>query len=168
MPDSLYEQRYKQRQKWILRIGGGILGVIFVFFLVRAVFHDTCTNSFYRTPQSVIQSFVMSVSSQGVMQAMNCWSKNDYYSLDTGCSEICLQRMLGTPFQIANLTIGDVATNSAGRDQIKAEISGLCPDGKTTETGEIILDTANEKLPWTHWKIVQSSFGGSVGEPWCK
>lgn len=168
MSDAEFIERNRKRTRMITAVGGGILAVALIFFLVRAVFNDTCTNSFDREPQSVIQSFVKSVSSQNLMQAMNCWNKNDYYSLDTGCSEICLQRMLGTPFQIGKLTIGEVATNSAGRDQIKVEISGLCADEKTQETGEIILDTANVKLPWSHWKIVRSSFGGSVGEPWCK
>jgi hypothetical protein len=42
-----------------------------------------------------------------------------------------------------------------------------CPDGEQ-HTAEIILDGIDSEVPWRHWKIVRSDFGGPLSDPWCK
>ncbi len=152
----------------LIVLGGGVLAVAVIYFLIHAVLYDNCTASYDRSPQAVVQSYVAAIESGDVMRGMNCWSKNNYYSLENGCSEICLQRVWGLPMTLSAADFGAVSKSASGRDEISVQVTALCPDGSTQESAQITLDTANESLPWAHWKIVQSSLGGTVAAPWCR
>lgn len=168
MSDSAYTEKLKRRQRLYMWGGGTVLVALICVLFVRGIYHDTCTNSFDRAPNSVILSYLKAIAGNDIQTARNCWKSDAYYSLESGCSEICLQRVWGTGIQTVSIQAGQVNVTPDGRDQLKVKVSILCPDGTTSHEGEILLDTANQGLPWAHWKIIQSSVGGTIAEPWCK
>jgi len=100
---------------------------------------------------------------------MRCWQHNAYYDLESGCSEICLSRILGTPYKVKDMQIGKVTIAGESRANIiSVQVSVACQGDSETRTGEIILDTVSVHVPWRHWKIIHSSFGGPLAEPWCQ
>ena len=55
-----------------------------------------------------------------------------------------------------------------GRAKLAAQVTIACTEGGETHQAEILLDSVAANLPWKHWGIVHSTFGGTVAEPWCE
>jgi hypothetical protein len=167
MSDTYYRERAARRARlwWML---GGIAAVVLVVLVTRALFYDACTKSFDRSPRSIVSAFVAAVGSGDATVAQGCWEHQAYYDLEAGCSEICLSRVLGTQYRIANITLDSPYTTPAGRANLRAVVAIECAEGSETHSGEILLDSVGGNVPWKHWAIIHSTFGGTVAEPWCK
>ena len=165
--DEYYRQRHARRVRIIYLIGGLVALGLCLYYGVINVYHDFCTGSFERSPRAVIQSYIGAIESADAQNVARCWDRN-LYKLDTGCSEICLERILGTQYEIVAITLEGPYETEEGRDGIEAHVTATCAGASQQHTGEITLDTVGNDLPWRHWKIVSSTFGGATGEPWCQ
>lgn len=168
MSDEYYRQRAAQRARiwWIL--GGVALALACLYLGITTLFRDSCTQSFDREPRSVITSYLGAVSEGDSGTAIECWSKDAYYDLDAGCSEVCLSRFYGTAIQIQNISLATLADLDASGSQITALVAIACAGSDETNQAEILLESSASNLPWRHWKIVHSDFGGTNAEPWCR
>jgi len=167
MSDTYYREQSARRNRRLLILSVIVLVLGCAAFGVYSVFRDTCTNSFDRQPESVINSFAAAVAQGDVTTASACWHHLAYIDVATGCSEICLSRLWGTPYQIEQVQLSPIETTPEGRARIDAQVSLACPDGEQ-HTAEIILDGVANEVPWRHWKIVHSTFGGPLSDPWCQ
>jgi hypothetical protein len=168
MSDAYYRARAARRTRiWVI-LGALALMVLCAILGVRGLFYDACTRGFDRTPRSIVSAFVEAVGHGDVATAQECWEHHVYYDLKAGCSEICLSRVSGAQFQVLDLAIGVPYTTPDGRANLKAAISIACAEDGQGHTAEIILDSVGANVPWKHWAIVYSTFGGTVAEPWCK
>ncbi len=138
-----------------------------LMFAVRNTFYDMCTTSFDRDPRSVVTSYLAAISRGDLDHAQNCWVRAQYFAIEAGCSEICLQRAAGTNFTVQNITLGEPYSAQSGRAALDAEISVACADG-SQETGSILLDAVAGPVPWKHWRVNSGSAGGSAADPWCR
>lgn len=168
MSDSYYRQRAARRTRFWLLVGLVVVAVACVASGVVNVYRDTCTNSFDRAPQSVITSFIDAVRRGESEAVIRCWKHNAFYDLEAGCSEICLARILGTSYRVVELSLSEPFITDRGRANVVAAVSVVCPDGSRQHSGEIVLDSVGADLPWRHWKIVHSTFGGPLSAPWCQ
>lgn len=168
MSDTYYRQRAGRRTRFWIVIAAIVALVICTILAVVNVFRDTCTNSFDRQPRAVVTSFINAVIRGDDTGVIRCWEHNAYYDLEAGCSEICLSRILGTPYQAVELALSEPYTTEAGRANILATVSIACPGSGEQHSGEILLDSVGGNVPWKHWKIVRSAFGGPLSAPWCK
>jgi hypothetical protein len=100
--------------------------------------------------------------------AQECWEHHVYYDLEAGCSDVCLSRVYGAQYRVVDIGLGSSYTTSDGRANLKAVVSIACTGDQRQHTGEILLDSVGGGVPWKHWAIVHSTFGGTVAEPWCK
>ena len=167
MTDTYYREQSARRTQRMLLGGAVLLVIACIGFGLYSAFWDTCTRSFDREPELVVASFTAAVARGDATTAAACWHHLAYLDIETGCSEICLSRLWGTPYQIGEITINPVMHPPQGRFQWKALVELSCPDGEQ-HTAEIILDGVDREIPWRHWKIVNSTFGGPLSEPWCK
>lgn len=168
MSDTFYRERAARRNRQIIL---GIVAVAIVgciFFSIFNLFRDDCTGSFDRSPEAIIQSFFQAVQTGDVETAVRCWEHNVYYEIDAGCSEICLSRLYGTPLNLIDISLEEPFPTESGRTNLKATIIVNCQGQEGEQTGEILLDTVGSTLPWRHWKIIHSTFGGTVAEAWCQ
>lgn len=166
MTDSKYQNNWKRRARMFALVAAIGLMVACVVFATVSVFRDSCTGSYDRSPELVIKSFADAIQRTDPVTIVNCWDHNKFYELNTGCTEICLEHILGTPLNIVGTQISDVFQQD-GRDRIRASVIVNCPDSNEQHTAEILLDTRNSSLPWAHWKIIQSNYGGEMGNTWC-
>ncbi len=167
MSDAYYREQSARRTRMLLLLGVIVLGLGCAAFGVYSVFRDTCTNSFDRQPEAVINSFTTAVVQGDADTAAACWHHLAYLDVTSGCSEICLSRLWGTPYQINDITLNPNMNPPQGRFWWTATVDLSCPDGEQ-HTAEIILDGVDREVPWRHWKIVRSDFGGPLSDPWCK
>jgi len=65
------------------------------------------------------------------------------------------------------MQLSEVTVNEENRARILTQVTTACPDG-SQNTGEITLDSVASNVPWRHWKITQSTFGGTLANPWCE
>ena len=168
MSDTYYREQAARRTRF--RVLMGIIVVMVACSVLTAVnvFRDNCTNSFDRQPRSVVVSYIDAVTRGDSTGVIRCWEHNAFYDLEAGCSEICLSRILGTPYQVTELTLSEPYTTDQGRANILATVSVACPESSAPHSGEILLDSVGADLPWKHWKIIHSTFGGPISAPWCR
>ena len=79
-----------------------------------------------------------------------------------------LRTFYGTQYEIVDVAPGEPYITPEGRANIKTTVTIACTEGSDTHTAEILLDSVESDLPWKHWTIVHSTFGGTIVEPWCK
>jgi hypothetical protein len=168
MSDEYYAQRAKRRTRLYFALGGIAVLVLLALLGIRSVLHDACTDSFDRAPEAVILAYANAISQGNLAGAQRCWQHEAYYQLDAGCSEICLSRASGAPFQVVDVTLEAPSTTPEGRAALKAAVTIACTEGGATHTGEIVLDSVASNPPWKHWSIVSSSLGGTSVEAWCR
>lgn len=167
MSDTYYREQSARRTRLLLAGGVIVLLLGCIGFGLYSAFWDTCTRSFNRDPAAVVASFTQAVASGDAGTAAACWHHLAYLDVESGCSEICLSRLWGTPYQIGEIQVNPGMTPPEGRARLNAQVALSCPDG-AQHTAEIILDGVASDVPWRHWKIVRSDFGGPLSEPWCK
>lgn len=168
MSDAYYQERAKRRTR-LLWIAAAIAAVILLAaFVLWSLYRDACTKSFDRSPIAVVSSFLEAVSSGDVATAQECWEHETYYDLEAGCSDICLSKVYGAQFEVTGTTVGEPYAAADGRANLQATVSIACTADGQTHTAEIVLDSVGSDLPWKHWAIIYSTFGGSVVEPWCR
>jgi hypothetical protein len=168
MSDTYYRERAARRARIFWMVGG----IIFIFacltFTTYRIFWDECTQSFARDPQAIVLKYVEAIASGNAEQPRRCWIDEKYFDLETGCSEICIQRILNTPYAVQNVQISSPTITTEGRALRTATVSIVCGDSGQTYSGDIILDSIRQNVPWQHWKIIYSEFGGQLSKPWCK
>jgi len=168
MSDTHYRKRAARRARlwWIL--GGIVAAVVLAALVMRALFYDACTRSFDRSPRSIVLAFVAAVGRGDAAAAQGCWEHQAYYDLEAGCSEICLARVLGAQYRVMDVALDSPYTTPDGRANLRAVVSIECAKDGKAHSGEILLDSVEGNVPWKHWAIIHSTFGGTVAEPWCK
>ncbi len=168
MSDTYYREKADRRNRQILMISISVAAVACVAFLIFNLFRDDCTGSFDRSPEAVVTSFIEAVQRDEVETAIRCWEHNVYYEIEAGCSEVCLNRLYGLQFNLVDLELNEPNQTNEGRANLLASLTVTCGGGEEQLTGEILLDSVGSNLPWKHWKIIRSTFGGTVAEPWCQ
>lgn len=168
MSDTYYRERAARRTRLIWTVVGIIVTLACLFFAVNRIFWDVCTQSFTRNPEAVARSYIEAISSGDAEQPRRCWVDQAYFDLETGCSEICISRLVGTPMQVKEIEVSPVEITSAGRAQHSVRITVTCEDQKQEFSGEILLDSIRQNVPWQHWKIISSTAGGPLSAPWCQ
>lgn len=168
MSDTYYRERAARRTRLILALGALVLIAACATLGVRGLLYDACTRSFDRAPNSVLLAFAEAVSRGDAATAQECWEHQTYYDLEAGCSEICLSRVYGAAYRVTNVAVGEPQTTAEGRANLETTVSIVCDAGGQAHSGTILLDGIGTDVPWRHWAIVRSSFGGTVAEPWCK
>jgi hypothetical protein len=168
MSDAYYRERAARRARLWWSLGGIAAAVVLVVLVTRALFYDACTKSFDRSPRSIALAFVDAVGRGDAAVAQECWEHQAYYDLEAGCSEICLSRVLGAQYRVVDVALDSPYTTPDGRANLRAVVSIACAEGDRVHTGEVLLDSVGGNVPWKHWAIIHSTFGGTVAEPWCK
>jgi hypothetical protein len=168
MSDAYYQQRAARRVRILWIAGGLVVVVVCVVAGIVSLFYDACTKSFDRSPRAVVSTFVRAVGQGNVPVAQECWEHNAYYDLNAGCSEVCLSRAFGAPFQVVDISLGSPATTAEGRANLTATVSIVCTASGQEHNGQVLLDSVGSSLPWKHWAIVHSTFGGTAAQAWCK
>jgi hypothetical protein len=168
MSDAYYQERARRRARVLVIVGALAVVVVCAVVGVGSLFYDACTKGFDRSPRAVVSAYVEAVKRGDGQVAQECWERNRYFDLETGCSEICLARVFGAQYQVMDLAVGSPSTTPEGRANLVVTASIACAEGGQGYTAEIVLDGVKSDLPWKHWAIVHSTFGGTVAEPWCK
>lgn len=168
MSDTYYRERAGRRARVWWMLGGLAIAVALAILVTRALFYDACTRSFDRSPRSIVMAFADAVGRGDGAAAQGCWEHQAYYDLEAGCSEICLARVLGAQYRVVDVALESPYTTSDGRANLRAIVSVACAEGGEAHSGEILLDSVGGNVPWKHWAIIRSTFGGTVAEPWCK
>lgn len=166
MSDTFYREQAARRRRRLLLIGIPFVSLICLAFGVYSALRDTCTGSFERSPEAVIRSYVAAIAQGDPRTAQACWDHLAYLDLESGCSEICLSRLWGTPYALQEVQLSQPVVESR-RARIQAQVEISCPDG-AAHTAAITLDSVSADLPWRHWKIIRSDLGGPLSAPWCK
>jgi hypothetical protein len=168
MSDEYYAQRARRRGRLYFALAGVAALILLAFLGIRALRYDACTRSYDRSPRSIVGVYANALVQGNLPAAQNCWERNAYYQLDAGCSEICLSRIAAGLFQVTGVALDTPYTTAQGRANLKATVSVTCAQEGATYTGEIVLDSVASNLPWRHWTIVHSTFGGTIAGAWCK
>jgi hypothetical protein len=167
MSDAYYQARAARRTRILILAGAVVLLLAAAGLVLRMLFYDACTQSFDRSPRAVVATYVEAVRQGNGPVAQECWEHLAYYDLEAGCSEICLSRAMGVPYERVDITLGEAYTTPQGRSNLPVTVTIAC-DGGQTHSGEIVLDSVGAALPWRHWAIVHSTVGGTVAQQWCK
>ena len=168
MSDTYYRERAARRARLWWIVGGIAAAVVLVVLVTRALFYDACTRSFDRSPRSIVSTFVAAVGRGDAAVAQECWEHHAYYELEAGCSEICLSRVLRAQYRVVDIALDSPHTTPDGRANLQATVSIECAESGEEHTAEILLDSVGGNVPWKHWAIIHSTFGGTVAESWCK
>ncbi len=168
MSDTYYRERAARRTRIIWLVVGAIISVLCIGFSINRIFWDECTQSFDRSPEAVVRSFVEAVAAGNAEQPRRCWWDEAYFDLESGCSEICIERLLGTPFDVEDIQAGEQNLTEANRAHREMAVTISCGPGGEQHSAVILLDSIRQNVPWQHWKILQSDFGGLLAEPWCQ
>ena len=168
MSDSYYQERARRRARILWIVGAVAIAAILVVVVIWSLYRDSCTGSFDRSPTAVVSTFLEAVGRGEVPSAQGCWEHDAYYELEAGCSEICLSKVFGAQFEIVDIAPGEPYTTPEGRANLDTTVTIACTEGGDAHTAEILLDSVGSDLPWKHWTIVQSTFGGTIVETWCK
>ncbi len=168
MSDAYYQERARRRARLWWIVGAAVAVILLTALGSKALLYDACTRSLDRSPRSIVLTFVNAVGRGDAPVAQECWEHHAYYELEAGCSEICLSRVYRVQYEVADVTLGKPYTTPGGRANLKATVSIACAGSGQTHTGEILLDSVGANVPWKHWAIIHSSFGGTIAEPWCK
>ncbi len=165
--DTQYRERAARQVRTMLLVATAIILVACVAFGIVAVFRDPCTGGFRRSPTAVVTSYLNAIARGNGEGVVRCWQRSAYDDPEAGCSEICLSGILGTRYRVIDLTLSE-SYQEGGRARIAATVAVLCPDSDEYHRGEIVLDGNTSKVPWRHWRIVRSTFGGNAAMGWCK
>jgi len=165
--DQFYARQASRQRRMILLAGLGLLLLACAFAGVRNAFYDRCTASFDRGAESVAQSYLAAIRDGNASRVQDCWDHQQYYELEAGCSEICLSRLMGAQFEVIELTPGEPIEAENARQQMWVDVSARCPAGEDV-SGQILLDSVSANVPWKHWRVLQSSVGGSPAQRWCE
>lgn len=168
MSDTYYRELARKRARRWWMVAGAAFVIILILLGLRGLLYDACTGSYDRSPEAVVRAYANAVTSGYVPVAQECWEHQAYFDMEAGCSEICLSRAYGAQFDIVDLSIGGQYLTPEVRTNLLAKVTVTCAEGEEGHTGEILLDTVGPNLPWRHWKIIHSTFGGTAAEPWCK
>lgn len=168
MSDTYYRQLAIQRRKRYILISAILISIACISISLMSVFRDNCTGSFDRDPETVVLSFIDAIQTGNQAAPRRCWQDAPYFDIESGCSEICIQRIMGTSYRLDELELQEPVSTEDGRAQITAEVVIACPDNEEQFQGEIVLDSIAQDVPWRHWKIIYSTFGGPLSDPWCK
>jgi hypothetical protein len=167
MSDAFYQQRLARRNR-TLGLMGAILGLLACGLGgLAALYSDAATRSLDRSPEAVVRAYVDAISLGDASWAQACWRADAYYVLENGCSETCLQRLLGAELEIVDLQIGAITRTSQWRAEVVVTLQVACLDGATHD-GSIVLDGVGVAVPWRHWQIIRSTVGGTAVETWCQ
>jgi hypothetical protein len=166
--DEYFREQSARRARRLYLISGLVIGVICLGIGVISLFYDSCTRSFDRAPQTVISSYIDWISQGNPSQAQKCWDRDAYYNLDSGCSEICLQRNLGKQLVITSVSFDPTQVSSSDGLLMNGTLEVTCQQSGKVEKGQFTLHTPNQSVGWKHWQIRNSSIGGTLAEPWCK
>lgn len=167
MSDAFYRERAARRtRRWVI-IALIIGGVACLVSSVVGIYYDNCTASFNRQPEHIITSFVAALGRGDPQAVVRCWDHYAYMDIAAGCSEICLSRLMGTQFRIQELQLDSEQTTD-GRNRRVLEVRVACQSGDTQHVGQITLDSIGTDVPWRHWKIIHSTFGGPLSDLWCQ
>lgn len=168
MSDDLYRQQSARRARMIGLILGGLALVACAVLGVINLYRDDCTGGFDRAPQAVVRSFIEAISRGDGEAVRRCWQPQAFFSLEAGCSEICLSRVLGIDYRIQQIEVGNPSITNEGRARLTVRVVLSCPEGEARYEGEVLLDGIAQELPWRHWKIIHSTVGGALASPWCQ
>ncbi len=168
MSDTYYRERAARRARLWLIVAGIAAAIVVVALVIIALFYDACTRGFDRSPRAIVLAFVEAVGRGDAAVAQECWEHHAYYDLEAGCSEICLARVLGVQYRVVDIMLNSPYTTPTGRANLRAVVSIECAESGEEHTAEILLDSVGGNVPWKHWAIIHSTFGGTVAEPWCK
>jgi hypothetical protein len=168
MSDSYYQERARRRTRILWIVGAVVILAILVIVVIWSLYRDSCTGSFERSPTAVVSAFLEAVGTGEVAAAQGCWEHDAYYELEAGCSEICLSGVYGAQFEIVDIVPGEPYSTPEGRANLEATVTIACTEGGNAHSAEILLDSVGGDVPWKHWTIIHSTFGGTVVEPWCK
>ena len=168
MSDTYYRERAARRARLWWMLGGLVVSIAVVVLVTRALFYDACTRSFDRSPRSIVSTFVQAVGRGDAAVAQECWEHHAYYDIDAGCSDICLSRVLGAQYRVVDIALDSPHSTPDGRANMRAMVSIECADTREEHTAEIMLDSVGPSVPWKHWAIIRSTFGGTVTEAWCR
>ena len=168
MSDTYYRERAARRARLWWMLGGLVAVVVVGILIIRALFYDACTRSFDRSPRSIVSTFVEAVGRGDAAVAQECWEHHAYYDLEAGCSEICLSRVLGAQYRVVDIALDSPHTTPDGRANLRGTVSIECTESGGEHTAEILLDSVGSNVPWKHWAIIRSTFGGTVAKAWCK
>ncbi len=167
MSDQYYQVRAQRQRRIII-----ITLILVVVVLCSAVtfwtfYYDDCTGSLNRDPVQVARSYLNGLQQGNITQVRKCWRLDPYYNVNSGCSEICLSRVAGHPYEIQTLTAGEPHINQNNRAVIDVTITIACPNTNQSHTGILRMDTIKADAPWKHWSVISSTIGGTYLEPWC-
>lgn len=167
MSDQQFEARAGRQRRLLLLILGLALVTACAFFTVRITFYDLCTRSFDRSAEAVARSYAEAVAAGDYSRIENCWVRDQYFSVDAGCSEICLSHASGKQFTVTGMRVGEERTGESGRRILDVQVNAACPGGAPV-AGVLVLDALSGQVPWRHWRVNESTVGGSVASPWCQ
>jgi hypothetical protein len=168
MSDAYYRERAARRTRIMWLVIGIAVTVVCLVFSVNRVFWDECTQSFNRSPEAIVRSYVEAIAEGNAEQPRRCWWDDAYFDLESGCSEICIDRILGAPYEIVAVEVGEQSITESNRAKHEVNITISCGPGGEQHSGIILLDSISQNVPWQHWKILQSELGGPLAEPWCR
>jgi hypothetical protein len=168
MSDEYYQRRAARRTRMLALVAIVAAIVVLVLLGLRSLLYDSCTRSYDRSPEAVARAYVAAIRQGNQPAAQRCWQHNSYYSLDAGCSDICLSKVFGAAYDIAGVEAGEPSLTPEGRARLTAAVTITCTGSDASYRGEVVLDSVGSRLPWKHWAIVRSSFGGTIVDPWCK
>lgn len=163
--DQYFAQRASRQRRMLILAGLLVLLLLCGLLAVRNAFYDRCTASFDRSADSVIQSYLGAIRAGDLPRVQSCWDRAQYYEIEAGCSEICLSRLMGMQFDVAEVSAG-APEQAAGRARMDVAVSLVCPDG-SAHSGTLVLDAVGGDVPWKHWRVLQSEVGGSPAQRWC-
>ena len=168
MSDEYYREQAARRSRILWLLGAVVISIICLYIGFVSLFRDDCTRSYDRTPEGFINSYLRAIVNGDIEGAQACWDHDAYYELESGCSEMCLSRLSGTPINVDMIQIEEPIMTSDGRANISVSVTVTCAEDNTSFTGEIVLDSVGQNVPWKHWKIINSTFGGTPVEAWCQ
>ena len=168
MSDEYYRKQAARRGRLYLISVIAILGLGCVVFGVYRAYLDSCTRSFDRSYESVIQSYIQAVELGEESVVANCWHHDPFFAKDSGCSEACLSKVYRNQFEISNINFGEAYLTPEGRLNMDVGVTVVCADGTQEYSGEVVLDTIAQNYPWKHWHITYSTLGGTIVDPWCE
>lgn len=166
MSDVYYRERAARRKRLYLLIAALIGVPLCLYAGISRLYHDNCTDSYDRSPEAVVRSFLDMMIRGDDLALTRCWTPDAFYDLEAGCSDICLQRAVDVPYEIVEIQVGKPYVSEAGRSAVEVTVTLACPDG-ARHTGIVTLDAVRAELPWRHWKIARNTVFGSVAEQWC-
>jgi hypothetical protein len=167
MVQRQYLKRETAQLRMILLLGLALAAVGLALFLGASFFYDGCTGSFERSAEAVVNSYLGAVQSRDLSRVERCWVKSAYTDLQSGCSATCLAQAAGGQYQVKNIDMGELSAAVGSRSNMSAVVTVTCQNGKEL-TGKIVLDTSAATLPWRHWRVQQSTIGGTAAQAWCK